>query len=198
MIFGYARISGNAQLIHDNALDEQIGKLIESGCEKIISEQYSFDEKELSKFLQLVKILGVGDTLIVTKLDRFTRNAEEALEMIKILIDKGIKFKVLNLGTFDNTPQGEIALNMFSAFVEFENMIMKDNQASKEFTKTKEGYREGRPPKFTDEMLEHALDLLTVNGGSYTYKKTEEETGISVRTLTRAQGKRRKNILIES
>ena len=44
-----------------------------------------------------------GDTLVVTKLDRFARSMIEGSKIVNELIDKGIRVNVLNIGVMDDT-----------------------------------------------------------------------------------------------
>lgn len=192
MIYGYARVSTKGQLINGNSVEDQLTQLSNSGCNKVISEQYSAKEKGRPQFEELLKELKTGDTLIVTKLDRFARNTREGLEVVQTLLDKNVTFKILNMGTFDNTPQGKMSLTMFLAFAEFErDMIVERTQAGKAIARTKEGFREGRRKKYKEEMLNYALSLLTVNGGECSYNKAAERTGISRSTLVRAMQKKK-------
>lgn len=192
MIYGYARVSTRGQLINGNSLEDQLTQLYNSGCDKVISEQYTAKEKGRPQFEELLKKLKTGDTLIVTKLDRFARNTREGLEVVQTLLEKNVTFKILNMGTFDNTPQGKMSLTMFLGFAEFErDMIVERTQAGKAIARTKEGFREGRREKYKEEMLNYALSLLIVNGGEYSYNKAAERTGISRSTLVRAMQKKR-------
>ena len=64
-------------------------------------------------------------------------------------------------------------------------MIVERTQAGKEIAKTKEGYRDGRPPKYSEMQVSHALNLLKSNS----YSQVEAMTGISKPTLIRAKRK---------
>ena len=57
--------------------------------------------------------------------------------------------------------------------------------------KTKEGFKEGRPKKFTKKQLDNALSMLNINGGNYSYSQVEELLGISKSTLIRENNKRK-------
>ena len=87
VIYGYARVSAKAQL-KGNSLEEQRIELERSGCEVIIEEQYTGKTTSRPKFEELVtNQLQHGDTLIVTKLDRFARNVTEGISTIRYLFD---------------------------------------------------------------------------------------------------------------
>ncbi|AYA98353.1 recombinase family protein (plasmid) [Lactiplantibacillus plantarum] len=47
-----------------------------AGAEKIFQEKFTGTTTERPEFQKLLRVLKTGDTLIVTKLDRFARNSE--------------------------------------------------------------------------------------------------------------------------
>lgn len=187
-IYGYARVSTVGQAKDGNSLEYQENKLIEAGAQEVVKEGYTGTKVDRPLFSNLIDKLETGDTLIVTKLDRFARNTREGLEVIQTLVDKGVTFKILNMGTFDNSPQGKMSITMFLAFAEFErDMIIQRTQEGKAVARTKDGFKEGRPQKYTKTQLDHAMDLLK----EYSYTQVEEMTKISKSTLTREARKRR-------
>jgi DNA invertase Pin-like site-specific DNA recombinase len=134
-------------------------------------------------------ILPYGDTLIVTKLDRFARFAIDGISIIKQLFERGVKVNVLNMGVIEDTPTGRLILNIFLAFAEFErDLIVERTKEGKEIARQKANFKEGRPRKFKKAQIEHALMLLH----THSYKEVEEITGISKSTLIRA--KKRANV----
>jgi len=182
MKYGYARVSTAGQ-----DLEAQIQELKNVGCEKIYSEHFTGTKTDRPQFNELLNILNPGDTLTVTKLDRFARSATQGSELVKELIDKGIAVHILNIGYMDNTPASKLVRNIFFAFAEFErDMIVERTQEGKAIAKQKEGFTEGRPKKYTKVQLNHAMDLLETNS----YKRVESMTGISKSTLQREKRKR--------
>lgn len=63
---------------------------------------------------------------------------------------------------------------------------MKRTQEGKAIAKLNPDFREGRPKKYTSKQIKHALSLLTVNGGDYSYNQVSDIVGISKSTLLRA------------
>ena len=103
MIYGYARVSAKTQL-KGNSLEEQREELKRNGCEVIVEEQFTGKTTSRPKFDKLIQQqLQKGDTLIVTKLDRFARNVTEGISTIRFLFSKGVKVHVLNVGLLENT-----------------------------------------------------------------------------------------------
>ena len=92
----------------------------------------------------------------------------------------------------DNTPASKLIRNIFLSFAEFEReMILERTREGKEIARAKEGYREGRPKKFTKEQIDLALSMLSVNGGDKSYKEVERLIGISISTLKRANNEKK-------
>lgn len=182
MKYGYARVSTLNQ-----DLESQIQILKNEGCEEIYSEKFTGTKFERPKFQELLSVLKDGDTLVVTKLDRFARSAIDAMKTIKILFEKGVKVHVINMGVIEDTPTGRLMFTIMSAFAEFErDMIFERTQEGKAIAKLQPDFKEGRPKKFTKKQIDHALGLLKGNS----YKQVAEMTGISESTLLRAKKKR--------
>lgn len=183
MIFGYARVSTAGQAAGGNSLEEQITRLREAGAAEIVQEHFTGTTTKRPEFQKLVERMQMGDTLIVTKLDRFARSAVEGVTTIQSLINKGVAVNILNMGTVDNRPANKLMITMMLAFAEFErDMIVERTQEGKRIAKMKQGFREGRPRKFAEPQINHALQLLE-QGNSYT--AVEKMTGISKSTLVR-------------
>ncbi len=60
-------------------------------------------------------------------------------------------------------------------------MIVERTQEGRAIARRRDGYREGRPKKYSRAQIEHAIDLLD----DYSYKQVVEMTGISRATLAR-------------
>lgn len=183
MKYGYARVSTYSQAKDGNSLEYQIEKLELEGCTEIYQDAYTGTKSERPNFTKLLDKLVEGDTLVVTKLDRFSRSASDGIKLVDELLNKGIRVHILNMGLMDNTPTGKLIRNIFFSFAEFErDMIVERTQEGKAIARTKDGFKEGRPAKFTEAQLKHAADMK-INGSSY--KEIEKELKISKMTLYR-------------
>jgi len=187
VIYGYARVSTRTQL-KGNSLEDQVEELKSHGCQEIVSEQYSGKTTDRPKFKKLVEeMLQQGDTLIVCKLDRFARSVQEGIKTIQYLFAKGVKVHVLNVGLLEDTPMGRFFVTTLLAVAELERcMIQERTQAGKEIAKTRNGYREGRPPVHKDKM---ALVMKLIDEDHYSYRKAAEVTGVSLSTIVRYRKK---------
>lgn len=179
MKYGYARVSTLNQ-----DLETQIQALEKEGCEEIYSDKFTGTKTDRPEFNKVLEQLKEGDTLVVTKLDRFARTTADGINTVQRLFERGIKVHVLNMGLVEDTPTGKLILSVMLAFAEFErDMIVERTQEGKAIARQNPDFREGRKRKYNDKQIEHALHLLE----SHSYKQVEEITGISKSTLIRAK-----------
>lgn len=93
MLYGYARVSSREQ-----NLDRQITALLDAGVEErnIFKEKKSGKNFKREEYQNLLNTLKVGDTLIITELDRLGRNmAEVEREYTRITVDRGCYIKII-------------------------------------------------------------------------------------------------------
>lgn len=153
MIYGYARVSTKTQTA-GTSLEDQTEKITAAypAVDEIISEQYS-GAKSRPKFNELTERLTEGDTLVVTKLDRFCRTTKEGLEYIDKLMQKGVKIHILNMGLIENNPIGRLIVTQLLAFAEFERaMITERMQGGRQ-------YKRENDPTYKDGRKEVAVDV---------------------------------------
>lgn len=182
MKYGYARVSTRHQ-----DLEGQLRQLEEERCDKIYFEKITGTKSDRPEFQKLLEAIQTGDTLVVTKLDRFARSTQDALNTIKYLFEKGVRINVLNLGVIENTSTGRLIFTIFSAFADFErDLIVERTQEGKEIAKQRPGFKEGRPKKYSKHQIDLAMQLLE----THSYTEVEKMTGISKSTLTRNKRKK--------
>lgn len=192
--FAYARVSTRKQFRDGNVLEEQIAKLENVGFDELVVEEFSGATIKRPQLDALIQRLKTGDTLIVTKLDRFARSAAEGLSLINTLLARGVQVFILNMGLIDNTPIGKLITTILLAIAEFErDMIIERTQAGKEIARSKNGFREGRPP-IDQKKKDFAVDLILNQHKSY--NEVVELTGLSKSTLTRAVRHAKANLLL--
>lgn len=182
-IYAYARVSTQAQ-----ELEMQIQELEKNGADIIYEEKFTGTKTDRPQFNELLSKLKEGDTLMVTKLDRIARSATKGSELVKELIDRGVKVNILNMGLMDNTSTSKLVRNIFFAFAEFErDMIVERTQEGKAIAKQQADFKEGRPKTYTKKQLDHAMQLKE----THSFKQVSEITGISIATLKRESAKRK-------
>ena len=189
MKFGYIRVSTRKQARDGNSLEAQREALTAAGAEKIYTDTFTGTKMERPEWDKLRAQLRRGDVLIVTRLDRLARSVSQASGLITDMIDEGVTIHVLNLGILSNDSVNTLLRNVLLSFAQFErDMIVQRTQEGKAVARaTDPDFREGRPPKFDTEQLDHAMELLE----NHSYAQTAKLTGISKSTLIRER-KRRK------
>lgn len=187
MIRGYIRVSTKSQARDGNSIESQRKELEEHGAEKLYIDSFTGTKVDRPAFQELLDDLQKGDTLIVTKLDRFARSVAQASELITELIDRGITVNVLNLGILSNDSMSTLLRNVLLSFAQFErDMIVQRTSEGKAIARARaeergERFREGRPQKFDKAKVDYAMQLLNKES----YKTVSNITGISVSTLVR-------------
>ncbi len=185
MIYGYIRVSTVKQANEGNSLEGQTKLLLENGVpqENIYQDAYTGTKADRPQFNKLLNELKEGDTLVVTKLDRFARSMIEGSKIVNDLIEKGVKVNVLNIGLMDNTPASKLIRNIFFSFAEFErDMIVERTLEGKQIKMEMDADATlGRPKKFKKAQRDMALQLLE----KHSYNEVANMTGISRRTLIR-------------
>lgn len=189
MIYGYCRVSTKGQLKEGYSIEIQEKEILnryENAEIKI--EQYTGATIERPIFTDIINKLQKGDTLVVSKLDRLARNTVEGINIVQELFNKGVSVHVLNVGLLENTSMGKFFLTTLLAVAEMErNTIIERTQSGKVVARTKAGFREGRPKKFTPTQIEMALSLLEQNS----YTQVAKMTKISKATLVREASKQK-------
>lgn len=191
MKYGYARVSSSGQ-----HLTAQIKQLKEAGCETIYKEKVSGRKAENSEqFKLLLETVKKGDTIVVTKLDRFARSTKDALNTIEYINSKGVSLIVLNMGgdkLDTSTAIGKLMITVLSGIAEFEADMIRERQLEGIEEAKKRGVYKGRPKKYTEKntKLQHALELFNNRENKdakiKTVKEIEAITGISRATLYRS------------
>ena len=185
MIYGYIRVSTVKQASEGNSLEGQKKLLLENGVkeENIYKDIYTGTKSVRPSFNELINKLEQGDTLVVTKLDRFARSMIEGSKIVNELIDKGIRVNVLNIGVMDDTPSSKLIRNIFFSFAEFErDMIVERTLEGKQIKMKRDlDATLGRPKKFKKAQRDMAIKLLE----KHSYNEVSAMMGISRSTLIR-------------
>lgn len=186
-IYGYCRVSTPGQARNGNSLKEQEERLRAAGAGKIYRDVFTGRKMDRPKLQEIKGKLQPGDTLIVTRLDRLGRSVAQASALITELLDAGITINVLDLGILSNSSVSTLMRNILLSFAQFErDMIVERTQEGKAIARQREGYRDGRPKKYGQAQLDHAMELLE----DHSYNQVVQMTGISRATLAREKRKR--------
>lgn len=152
-IYGYARVSST-----DQNLDRQIEQLQEYvPAENIITDKISGADINRPGYQALKGALGLrrGDTLVITSLDRLSRNKAQMQEEIRWFHDNEIRLKILDLPTsLVEVPEGQewileminnILIEVLSSTATQERIIIKKRQREGIEAAKRKGKHLGRP-----------------------------------------------------
>lgn len=124
-LFGYARVSTN-----DQDLSIQEAALRAAGCQTIRSEKKSGSERGGRTELQtLLDFLRLGDTLVVTRIDRLARSMKDLQDIVHELKGRGVTLKATEQPIDTGTAAGKAFLDMLGVFAEFETNLRRERQA---------------------------------------------------------------------
>ena len=123
---GYARVSTNGQ---DLALQHEALKA--AGCEKVYAEKISGARSDRPQLARMLKALGAGDMVVVTRLDRLARSTLDLLHTVDVITKARAGFRSLADAWADTTTaHGKLMLTVLGGLAEFErSLIMARTQA---------------------------------------------------------------------
>jgi len=150
--FAYGRVSTSEQSADNQRLEiETAGHKIDYWFADTISGKTSASQRP--QFSALLGQIRDGETLVVAKLDRLGRDAQDVGATVKLLASRKIAVIVLQLGKLDLTsPAGKLMLTMLAAVAEMErDLLVERTQAGLTRAKS-EGKTLGRPSKTTPEQ----------------------------------------------
>ena len=161
MKIGYARVSTK-----DQALENQLAKLANAGCEMFFEEKISGAVRARPKLEAMLEQLRQGDVVVVTKLDRLARSTAELLRITDALNEKNAGIQSLDEPWANTTtPAGKMIMTVFGGIAEFErSLILTRTQEGREAAQMR-GVAFGRPAKLRDDQKDVVRELVK-NGQS--------------------------------
>jgi len=152
MIYGYARVSTDGQ-----TLDAQREALTSAGAEKIFAETASGAKSDRAELAKVLALVGQGDTLLVTRLDRLARSTINLLTTLDGLYQKGAMFRSLSEGWADTTtPHGRLTVTIVGGVAEFERELIRARTGEGRARAKARGQSLGRRPILTPHQQEEA------------------------------------------
>lgn len=160
-LVGYMRVSTEKQ---DHAL--QYDAMIEAGIapEDIFQDTISGKKISRTGLEACFKHLVAGDTLLVWKVDRFSRRLADMVLLMRRLEEMKVGFRSLTQPFDTTTPAGKMMLGMLSIFAEFErDMIVERVKSGIQAVRNAEPDRRwGKKPSVEYDEAE-ILRLLKTN-----------------------------------
>ena len=119
-IYGYARV-----LTLGQSLDTQLGALKRAGCERIYQEKIEGKSKDnRAQLKRLLKEIGGGDVIVVTRLDRLARSTLDLLRIVQAVRRAGASFKLHETWADSTSMHGRLFLTILAGLAEFERELI--------------------------------------------------------------------------
>src|SRR5580704_1693379 len=118
---GYARVSTYGQ-----TLDAQLEQLSACGCEKVYREKASGARADRRELLRLLKKLGAGDIVTVTRIDRLARSTFDLFAIVKRIVDAGAQFRSIAEPWADTgTSTGRLMIAVLGGLADVERDLIR-------------------------------------------------------------------------
>jgi DNA invertase Pin-like site-specific DNA recombinase len=157
-IVGYARVSTDGQTVEAQKLALQA-----AGADRVFAETASgakTDRKELGRAL---RALELGDTLLVTRLDRLARSTRDLLNILDSVARAKAGFRSLGDQWADTTtPHGRLMLTVLGGLAEFERELIRARTGEGRQRAKQRGVHMGRPAKLTRHQRDEALEAISL------------------------------------
>jgi DNA invertase Pin-like site-specific DNA recombinase len=130
-------------------------------CAKVYSEKVSGAKTDRAELAKLLRRLGDGDVLMVTRLDRLARSTRDLLNILDTIAKAGAGFKSLTDTWADTTTaHGRLMLTVLGGLAEFERELILARTGEGRARAKAGGVRFGRPPALTAHQRQEAIQRL--------------------------------------
>jgi DNA invertase Pin-like site-specific DNA recombinase len=194
-VYGYVRVSTTEQ-VDNTSMQEQKRQISGNAMShNLVIEQFVEDGgvSGADPFFARLEANGVtlkaGDTVIVAKLDRFSRDLLDALQSIKKCKELGVKLIINGHGdvTDSSNIYAQLMLEILCSFAGHERRVLKERQKQGQAAKRKAGGHLGGSAKFgyAIEGAGQAAVLVAKpdEQAALAYAKEMRATGISFRGI---------------
>ena len=161
--YGYIRVSSKSQE-SNSSIKSQKEQLIQNGIQlENIRIEVGSATNEIKNRLVFQKLiqeeLKSNDLLMVTKIDRCSRNTLEFLKLQDILFKKNITFVALDLPTSIDLATNKLIATTLSGIAEFENNRRKERQKQGIRAAQQQGKYTGRKSIINQTLIQKVKNL---------------------------------------
>jgi DNA invertase Pin-like site-specific DNA recombinase len=192
--YGYVRVSSKSQELN-SSLESQKKELIRQGIPKsnlrVEIGSAADGIKNRHVFQKLIEEeLQKNDLLMVTKIDRCSRNTLEFLKLQDNLFQRSITFVALDIPHSNDLATNKLIATSLSAIAAFENDRLKERQRQEILAAKKAGKYKGRKTVINKKLIDEVKGLkensnlsvtqiakLTEKSRATIYKVLKEELG---------------------
>jgi DNA invertase Pin-like site-specific DNA recombinase len=177
---GYARVSTNGQ-----DLAGQVAELQAANCTRIYREKASGAKTDRPELAKLLRALGPGDVVIVSRLDRLARSTRDLLNVLDVVAKAGAGFRSLKDTWADTTSaHGRLMLTVLGGLAEFKRELIKARTGEGRKRAKARGVQFGRPPALTAHQRQEALQRLAAGEAQADIARTFD---VSQATISRLE-----------
>ena len=183
--YGYVRISSKSQE-SNSSIESQKKELIHQGIPKnnlrieIGSAANAIQNRPVFQKL-IEEELQVNDLLMVTKIDRCSRNTLEFLKLQENLFQRSITFVALDIPHSNDLATNKLIATSLSAIAAFENDRRKERQRQGIQAAKKAGKYQGRKTVIDKKLISQVQDL-------------KENKNLSITEISKITGRARNTI----
>lgn len=178
MKIGYARVSTKHQR---ESLDQQVALLRKAGCKEIYSEIISGANAKRPELTKLLGQIKIGDTLIITSVDRLGRSLRDLIEIISRLKERSVIFQSLKEHMDTSTETGMLMFNMMGSIAEFERSLINRRIYDGVKRAKEQGKYRGRIHSADKEIRQEYVKMM--NSGDYPVSYVAKMAKVSRQTL---------------
>jgi DNA invertase Pin-like site-specific DNA recombinase len=179
MIYGYARVSTEAQ-----ELTSQLAQLKAAGCEKVFCEKLTGTDTDRPQLRKLMDDLAPGDVVIIPAVDRLSRDTTDLLIVAREMQKAGAGIRSLAEPFLDTTSDFvEIVIAILDVAAKLERRRILDRTARGRADAKANGVKFGRKPKLTPHQQREAIRRRDVDGE--TLRSIGRSYNVSAQTISR-------------
>lgn len=174
---GYIRTSRRSQL---NGISVQKEALSRYKIDKLFIEQESGRNENRAELNKALKLLNMGDCLIVYKIDRLGRSTKQLVNIMSDLKEKGVSVIFVKENIDTSSPAGQLVYTVMAAVAELEAELISERTKEALAVLKAKGVRLGN--KGLDSFTENYI-VEKILEGKLTRKQIALQTGVSEKTI---------------
>lgn len=156
--YGYARVSSRDQDEHGTSLEGQTDRFVRraelAGLPRpdIRVEVESASRRAIERRAELAQLISdaqPGDTILVCKVDRWSRDVPFAVQSVRDLVARGVRWISIDEGIDASTPQGDSTLGIMAWVADQEHKRIRERTVLRRAELVAQGYwAHGATPTF--------------------------------------------------
>lgn len=150
---GYARVSTYGQ-----TLEAQLEQLGAADCGKVFREKASGARSDRKELQRLLRMVTVGDEVVVTRIDRLARSTFDLFAIVKQITEAGAAFRSLAEPWADtNSSTGRLMIAVLAGLADVERDLIRTRTSEGRVRAKARGQHMGRPSKLSPAQRAEAL-----------------------------------------